>query len=353
MRPRLLLPVLPAAALAVALAAALSGCTGAETAGRPAAGTPAPVDLPVPDGPYAVGYVPWPEAGPGVSVRYPAEPDTTLPVPPYLPDDVSSALGVPADQVAQVRGTSREGAVPAGTDLRRVVVLMPGFGAPIELSTGLAEHLASHGYAVVSVATDVAVEAGSDSGPDDGLREARARRLDDVLDALVDPARAERLAVATGPVDPTRIAVGGHSYAGSIAFNAALADDRITAVFDLDGSLLDAARQTPVAVPALMLVTERGVRLDGETRDVVERTGTAVAVGLADSGHYDVTDAPLLTGAIARTSELELGGVGPAAAGVTNALVLRFLEAALDEEPRTPAARDLVDGLDLATAEPW
>ena len=98
-----------------------------------------------------------------------------------------------------------------------------------------------------------------------------------------------------GPVDAERIAVGGHSIAGAVAFQVAITDPRVHAVFDLDGWLHGPALTTPVKVPALM-VNASG--LEPNTSAVIARTPNAVTVKLAGATHGDVTDLPCIAPAL-------------------------------------------------------
>jgi predicted dienelactone hydrolase len=103
----------------------------------------------------------------------------------------------------------------------------------------LAEDLASSGYVVITVQPDVAADGLLNIG-DGNYGEAeialavtvsdemRRSQIDNAIDLLAEPVTTELV----GSVDPARIAVGGHSYAGSTAFDASLSDPRITSVFD-------------------------------------------------------------------------------------------------------------------------
>lgn len=99
------------------------------------------------------------------------------------------------------------------------------------LSTTLAQDLASNGYVVVSVDPTLGTEDRSRLPADTANP---ARRLDQVTAAL-NFATGPHIAAVAGPVDPSKLAVGGHSIAGAIAFQTSLADPRVHAVFELDG----------------------------------------------------------------------------------------------------------------------
>jgi dienelactone hydrolase len=264
---------------------------------------------------------------------------------------------------------------------RPVVILAPGGGSFIELSTSLAEQLASHGYVVVTVQPDVAADAGLNVG--DGKYTSdevaltqqvgdrmRFAQIDDAIRLLGDPL-TERL---VGPVDATRIAVGGHSYAGSIAFNASLADPRISAVFDLDGTLFGHAGDTPVSVPSLVLMAEMHTTItmqpDSQTDPRVAESIAAAAraakmlrtapntvtVGLRGAVHYSVTDLPAITdslpSALRQIVTDPADTLGRTGTTDTNTIVMRFLDAALAKAPHLATAAALVQGLPGTIADP-
>jgi pimeloyl-ACP methyl ester carboxylesterase len=207
------------------------------------------------------------------------------------------------------------------------------------LSTALAQDLASNGYVVVTVDPTFGTEDQNTLPPDTARP---GRRLDQIA-AAIDFATGPRISTFAGPVDPDKIAVGGHSIAGAVAFQVALTDRRVHAVFDLDGWLHGPARETPVTVPALMIDASG---LEPATRAVIRRTATAVTVKLAGATHLDVTDLPCLMRSLGDTARLlRLGTIGCAGTTTTNAIVIRFLDAVLRDDAPTPSAAGLSDGL--------
>jgi dienelactone hydrolase len=162
----------------------------------------------------------------------------------------SGLTDVPADLLSRTRTNSVEGARPAGRPHSLpLVVLSPGYTKPRATLTALAEDLASHGYVVVVVghtyenhgtsfpdgrfATCASCEV--DHLPEFWQKLARGRAADVsfVLDELTGrhPAwRGARL------VDRSRIAMGGHSAGGGSTTGAMVADPRIRAGFDVDGT---------------------------------------------------------------------------------------------------------------------
>jgi len=268
-----------------------------------------------------------------------------------------------------VTSNAEVGALPISSATPRpVVVLSPGGGSFAELSTSLAEQLASAGYVVITVQPDSELEdgeaalGGSHPSPSllEALRLSRLRTISDAIDLLDDPTTA----ALVGPVDPHRIAVGGHSYGGSVAFNASLADPRIQAVFDLDGSLFEKANTTPTTVPSLVVMAfmyqllqhpggfgnSPDVQLALSSIDLLKKNSHVVAVGLRDAEHYDVTDAAAIVASLPAELGSTLGAIGPGATTSTATIVQRFLDVALGSTPSLPSAAELA--LDLPGAEP-
>lgn len=210
---------------------------------------------------------------------------------------------------------------------------------PIAWSTALTEELVSNGYVVVTVDPDPGTE-------DPFVLPANvadpARRFDQ-LAAGLRLATGSRVASIAGPVDRQRIAVGGHSIAGAVAFQASLTDRRIRAVFDLDGWLHGQALNTPVRVPALVIDASG---LDADTVAVIAKSPTATMVELDGATHLDVTDLPCLAPALGESAAiLGLGTIGCAGTTTTNAVVRRFLDSVLKGKRRPPSDDALVAGL--------
>ena len=305
--------------------------------------------LPAPNGPYAVGAVVMPM--PGAIAFYPAQVGTGSGQHPYLDPALIAGLGIPTETVSGLITTTRTGATPLATKTARpVVVLAPGLGSLIALSTSLAEHLASNGYVVLALQTDIAAEAGTMPPPTPVQERARLDQIATALDLVNTPAFASLV----GRVDEHRIAVGGHSYAGSIAFTTSLHDPRVAAVFDLDGRLFGEAATVPTKVPSLIVTSSgSGTSTDPKTREVVRLGLKTVAVGLRDSDHFDLTDAAAISDLLRATgASFAVGTIGAVAVDDTSTIVQRFLDAALDEE-NVPSAAALIDGLPATTARPF
>lgn len=341
-------------AAGVSLTITLAAC-GGSTTGNATAKTTAPAAstttgragsssslLPDPSGPLPVGVRTVTGVAPEATTRvwYPAKRGTGAGTPAYI-DGVSVAkLGVTMSQVADIRPRASVNAVPAPTSTARpAVVLMPGWGSPLALSTTLAQDLASNGYVVVAIDPTRGTENGN-AMPADPANPAR--RLEQV-GAGIDFATGSQIRKLAGSIDADRIAVGGHSIAGAVAYQVAITDPRVSAVFDLDGWLHGAALTTPVNVPALMI---NASGLEPNTLAVVTRTPDAVTVKLAGATHGDVTDLPCIAPALGpMAAALGLGTIGRAGTTTSAALVLRFLDTVLKYRAPTPSATKLSAGL--------
>jgi dienelactone hydrolase len=160
--------------------------------------------------------------------------------------------GLPLDIFSTVRTNAVVDATPAG---RRhslpLVVLSPGWTQPRATLTSLAEDLASHGYVVVTI--DHTYENRATTFPDGHVAECAACAFDDdeatfwpkfnqvraadtsfVLDELVGRHPKWR---GSNLIDPSRIGMTGHSAGGAATIHAMLADSRIRAGADIDGSV--------------------------------------------------------------------------------------------------------------------
>ena len=189
-----------------------------------------------------------------VSLWYPATPSDG-PTARYMTPAESSlnlsghgVTGVPLDALSMVRTHAVSDAAPAGRQRGLpLVVLSPGFTNPRSTLTALAEDLASHGY--IAAGIDHTYESYATTFPDGRVatclaREAprrdrgekvmavRAADVSFVLDELTGAHAAWR---GGGLIDPSRIAMAGHSIGGAAAIAAMLADSRVRTGVDMDG----------------------------------------------------------------------------------------------------------------------
>lgn len=328
-----------------------------------------PSTLPKPDGSSAVGVVPLTAFY--LTAYYPAIKGSGSGPRGYASQGLLQTLKV--DHL-DVTSSAELNAEPVGDrPPSPVVIFAPGGSSYVELSTSLAEQLASHGFVVVLVQPNAEEENGGRGslGSDpaaarvalagSALRLARLNQVSQAIDLLRDPMTAKLV----GPIDSSHIAVGGHSYGGSTAFNASLTDSRITAVFDLDGTLFEDANTTPTRVPSLVVMATMyqfslnpdagtGSNTDAEsttTLSTLRANPKVVAVALRDADHYDVTDvaaiAPSLPSDFRPSSH-----IGTTATAQTNTIVVRFLAAALGSPARLPTSGELSAELASAVA-PW
>ena len=228
--------------------------------------------LPEPTGPCPVGTTslwltdtsrpdPW---AAGVSARelmvslwYPAAPTDGRPAQYMTPAESELQLtsrgiaGVPSDALSTVRANAVSGATPSGRERSLpLIVLSPGFTSPRSTLTALAEDLASHGY--VAAGIDHTYESHATAFPDGRVttclaRQARQRggefwekmatgRAADVSFVLSELTGAHPAWEGAGLIDPSRMAMAGHSAGGAAAIAALLADSRILAGIDMDGA---------------------------------------------------------------------------------------------------------------------
>jgi len=247
---------------------------------------PAPY-LPAPTGPYPAGTAsvwltdtsrpdPW---VPGVNARelmvslwYPAVPSDGQRAQYMTPAESELQLtsrgitGVPPDVLSTTRTNAVSDARPAGRQHSLpLVVLSPGFTNSRSALTALAEDLASHGYVVAGI--DHTYESHGTAFPDgrvttclareaprrDRKEEVAAGRAADVSFVLDELTRAHPAWPGAGLIDPSRMAMAGHSAGGAAAIAAMLADSRIRAGIDMDGSTAAAIPDEGLARPFLFL----------------------------------------------------------------------------------------------------
>lgn len=149
------------------------------------------------------------------------------------------------------------------------MVLSPGLGLPRASLTALAEDLASHGYVVASI--DHAYESSGTAFPGVGLltcaplcdqpkppeggkatiTKNRAKDVSFVLNQLTGRHPAWKHA---NLIDPKRIGMAGHSLGGDAASATMLADTRVKAGTNLDGTINAALPATGLGKRPFMLI---------------------------------------------------------------------------------------------------
>jgi predicted dienelactone hydrolase len=147
--------------------------------------------------------------------------------------------GVPPDVLSTTRTNAVSDATPAGH--RRslpLVVLSPGFTNSRSALTALAEDLASHGYAAAAI--DHTYESFATAFPDGRVTTCPARQAPrrdkwqkvvagqaaDVSFVLGELTGAHPAWPGAALIDPSRMAMAGHSIGGAAAVSAVLADSR-------------------------------------------------------------------------------------------------------------------------------
>ncbi|WP_329224987.1 alpha/beta hydrolase [Streptomyces sp. NBC_00111] len=276
MNPALFRRGLTAATALFTLAVGLGGPPAAAADGPDSAAY-----LPRPTGPRAVGTTslhltddsrpdPWAAGADArelmVSLWYPTDSPNgrraqyMTPTESELLLEEGGITGVPSDVLSTVRTHAFTEARPAGR-VRGLpmVVLSPGFTKPRTTLTTLAEELASHGYVVAAVdhtyesvattfpdgrvATCTACEVPHDEAFWNRLVAGRAADVSFVLDELT---RAHAPWEGARLIDPSRIAMAGHSVGGASAVTSMPADPRVRAGVDIDGTT-----QIPLPVSGL------------------------------------------------------------------------------------------------------
>jgi dienelactone hydrolase len=260
--------------------------TSADADDVPTGRGPAPY-LPEPTGPYPAGTAsvwltdtsrpdPWVS---GVNARelmvslwYPAVPSDgrraryMTPAESELQLTSRGITGIPQDMLSTVETNAVSDARPAGRQRSRpLVVLSPGFTNSRSTLTALAEDLASHGYVVAGI--DHTYESYATAFPDgrvttclareaprrDRKEEVAAGRAADVCFVLDELTGRHPAWPGAGLIDPSRMAMAGHSAGGAATIAAMLADSRIRAGIDMDGSTAAPIPDEGLARPFLFL----------------------------------------------------------------------------------------------------
>jgi dienelactone hydrolase len=176
--------------------------------------------------------------------------------------------GVPPDALSTVRTNSVSDAAPAGRQHSLpLVVLSPGFTSSRSMMTALAEDLASNGYVVAGI--DHTYESHATAFPDGRITTCLAREARGRVGGFIEKVAAGRAADVSfvldeltgthpawpdaGLIDPSRMAMAGHSVGGAATIAAMLADSRIRAGIDMDGTTAAPIPDEGLARPFLFL----------------------------------------------------------------------------------------------------
>ena len=348
--------------------------TSADPGDAPAGPGPAPC-LPEPTGPCPVGIMslwltdtsrpdPW-VAGVNarelmVSLWYPATPSGGRRARYMTPAESELQLtgrgitGVPQHALSTVRTNAVSDATPAGRQRSLpLVVLSPGFTNPRSTLTALAEDLASHGYVVAGI--DHTYESYATAFPDGRVttclaREARrsgrgekvvAGRAADVSFVLSELTGAHPPWQGAALIDPSRMAMAGHSAGGAAAIAAMLADSRIRAGIDMDGATHAPIPDDGLSHPFLFLGKQSNYTpgTPGKKSAVItwERdwkllTGWKRWLVVAGAVHASFTDLALLADQIGL--DIGAGLSGARSLDITRAYVRAFFDQHLRGRPQ-------------------
>jgi dienelactone hydrolase len=341
------------------------------------------LSLPAPTGPCPVGITslhltdasrpdPW---AVGVDARelmislwYPAVPSDGPPARYMTPAESELQLtsrditGVPAQVLSMTRTHAVSDAAPAG-DRRALplVVLSPGFTNSRSALTALAEDLASHGYVVAGI--DHTYESYATAFPDGRVATCLARQVRRRGEGFWEKAAAGRAADVSfvlseltgarpswpgaGLIDPSQIGMAGHSLGGAAAIPAMLADSRVLAGINMDGSLHVPVPDAGLSRPFLFLGKESnytpgsGGSVESWERDWPSLTGWKRWLLVAGAIHASFTDLGLLADQVG----IDTGAVLPGTRGldITRTYVRTFFDQHLRGVPQAlldqPSAR--------------
>jgi dienelactone hydrolase len=278
------------------LGTALAIVTGLTVLPQPAsAATTVALSLPAPTGPHRVGATaldlkdtsradPWVPSDPArelmVTLWYPTDVDHGGTIPYETREESEGYVAgkhiedyLAPDSLSEVPTHAYLDAPPAGRPHSLpLIVLSPGYTAQRSSLTSLAEDLASHGYAVAAI--DHTYETYAIQFPDGRIATCATCAIDDDQDTFfpkllrvhaADVSFVLNRLTGAHPawpggrlIDASRIGMAGHSAGGAAALSTMLADSRVDAGVDLDGTTWDQLPGTGLSRPFLFLGTQAG-----------------------------------------------------------------------------------------------
>ncbi|WP_433221515.1 alpha/beta hydrolase family protein [Microtetraspora malaysiensis] len=259
---------------------------------------------------------------------------------------------VPADTLSKTRTNAFTDANPAGRKHGLpLVVLSPGHTKPRAELTGLAEDLASRGYVVAAidhtyenvattfpdgrVTTCVTCDMDKDPAWWEKLAKSRAADVSFVLDQLTGSHSKWK---GTRLIDPSRIAMAGHSVGGASAIAAMLKDSRIHAGIDMDGTTDLPIPDSGLSRPFLFLgrsstyTPGKGEPAATWERDWKHLTGWKRWLLMTGAEHTSFTDLGVLVDQIGIDVGADVPGVR--AMDITRTYVAAFFDLHLRKRPQ-------------------
>ncbi|MFJ9457534.1 alpha/beta hydrolase family protein [Kitasatospora sp. NPDC101447] len=287
--------------------------------------------LPAPTGPYAAGEDvihltdasrpdPWvPSSGPRqltVTMVYPAVPGTGTPAPYMTLGEAAGVLqrrklpassGVTPQTLSSVTTHAFDGARPQ-SGKHPLVVLSAAYENPRMTLTSLATDLASHGYVVALVGhtyedsgetlangqTSPCAICDGPAGLDfDSVAAGRALDVSFVIDRLTHGNSAWRLAHL---IDKHEIGMAGHSLGGAAGAATMIADPRVRAGVNMDGSFHPVPMPGQIDRPFLMLGAADNLSADGDNwgRTWPALGGYKKWLTVTGADHFSFSDLDLL-----------------------------------------------------------
>jgi dienelactone hydrolase len=170
-------------------------------------------------------------------------------------------------------------------------------------SASLAEHLASHGFAVAApdhAGNTLFDDLDGDVTPlDTTTLEQRAADVKSVLDALLDASRAEVPAPLRGRLDAARVGAFGHSFGSVTAGLVAQRDTRVRAAAGIaapmENVLIPGVKVPELDVPLLFLLAVEDNSITSLGNETIRGNFAAARRGawlteVVDAGHWSFSD---------------------------------------------------------------
>ncbi|MGP3918955.1 alpha/beta hydrolase family protein [Nonomuraea sp. 10N515B] len=368
--------ILRGGAVAVGLLAIMATTSVASAQSAPASSVPASGSttyLPKPTGSHPVGTTslylkdtsrpdPWVPSVKArelmVSLWYPAKSPGRKRAPYMTPKESELLLksgkinSVPADTLSKTRTNAFTDASPAGRKHGLpLIVLSPGHTKPRTELTALAEDLASRGYVVAAidhtyenvattfpdgrVTTCVTCEINKNPAWWEKLAKSRAADVSFVLDQLTGSHSQWK---GTRLIDPSRIAMAGHSAGGASTIAAMLKDSRIRAGIDIDGTTEVRIPGSGLARPFLFLgkpstyTPGQGDAADTWERDWKQLKGWKRWLLVTGAEHTSFTDLGVLVDQIGIDDGADISGAR--AMEITRRYVSAFFDLHLRKKPQ-------------------